>query len=454
MTISSTTYRNQYTANGSNTVFAYTFKIFAEGDIAVLVDGVLKTITTHYTVSGVGSGSGGNITFLTAPSNGAVVTIRRNEPLTQEIDYVENDDFPAVAHEEGLDRSVIRDQTLQEQIDRCVKVADGSAVTELTFADPTGNAGYFLRVNATEDGYDYQSVVSSGSLVVSPFIETLLDDTTAAAARTTLGVTSVPFTAASSSTSAYLDLAEDTDNGTNRVRLIAPTSLAADYTVTLPSATGTLLTSAFNVVRRQVFTATGTYTPHANMLYCDIEVWGGGGGGGGVTNVGGASGGGGGAGGYARKVVSAATIGASQSVTIGAGGTAGANTGGTGGTGGTTSVGTIVSATGGSGGSGSTSGTTVSGGDGGLGSSGDINVRGQAGGIGQDNGATNRSTGFGGSTSLGGGGKGIAMPASAGNAGTANSGGGGSGAGTNSNGAFAGGAGGSGYVVITEFCSA
>src|SRR5690606_4014647 len=33
---------------------------------------------------------------------------------------------------------------------------------------------------------------------------------------------------------------EDTDNGSNRVRLIAPTSLSADVTVTLPSSTGTL----------------------------------------------------------------------------------------------------------------------------------------------------------------------------------------------------------------------
>ena len=52
---------------------------------------------------------------------------------------------------------------------------------------------------------------------------------------------SVPFTSASSATSAYLDFAEDTDNGTNRVRLIAPASIAADVSVTLPGTADTLV---------------------------------------------------------------------------------------------------------------------------------------------------------------------------------------------------------------------
>lgn len=110
-------------------------------------------------------------------------------------------------------------------------------------------------------------------------------------------------------------------------------------------------TTALNI---QVFTYTGssqTYTPTPGMSYCTIEVIGGGGGGGGmaVTGSHASAGSGGGAGGYARLTASAATIGASQTVTVGAaggGGAAGAHNG-TGG--GTTSVGSLVSATGGGG---------------------------------------------------------------------------------------------------------
>lgn len=56
----------------------------------------------------------------------------------------------------------------------------------------------------------------------------------------------VPFTAASSAGPASLALAEDTDNGTNKVNLKAPASLGSDIDVIAPAAAGTLaLTSDF-----------------------------------------------------------------------------------------------------------------------------------------------------------------------------------------------------------------
>ena len=54
MTVSSTTNKHSYNGNGSQTAFAYTFKIFIAADIKVYLDGVLKTINTHYTLSNVG----------------------------------------------------------------------------------------------------------------------------------------------------------------------------------------------------------------------------------------------------------------------------------------------------------------------------------------------------------------------------------------------------------------
>lgn len=216
--------------------------------------------------------------------------------------------------------------------------------------------------------------------------------------------------------------------------------------------------SGFTSVVTQVFTGNGTYTPTANMKYCIIEVCGGGGGGGGTTNTGGsqisvASGGAGG--GYSRKTVAAATIGASQTVTVGAGGTAGTTGGGTGGTGGTTSVGAIISATGGVGGTGSGAGTTAAnaGSAGGTGSSGDFNCTGN-GGIG--GGAWFISTltpgfaGAGGGSYFGGAAPTPAQNAAA-NSGT-NYGGGGSGTFiTPSQSGRVGGTGSGGIVIITEF---
>lgn len=158
---------------------------------------------------------------------------------------------------------------------------------------------------------------------------------------------------------------------------------------TINSTLTQLLSISSNVqkVNVQTFVASGTYTPSVGLKYCTIEVVGGGGAGGGAnitSSTQGAAGSGGGGGGYARKTISSATVGVSQTVTIGAGGTIGA-AGAGGNTGGTTSVGAIVSASGGLGGlAGTVSGATTfafrAGGAGGAGSSGDFNITGSSGG--------------------------------------------------------------------------
>ncbi len=62
--------------------------------------------------------------------------------------------------------------------------------------------------------------------------------------------------AADATTPTYLDLFEDTDNGSNYVRLIAPTSVAANRTLTLPDETGTVITSGGSGVVSQAMLAT------------------------------------------------------------------------------------------------------------------------------------------------------------------------------------------------------
>ena len=185
----------------------------------------------------------------------------------------------------------------------------------------------------------------------------------------------------------------------------------------------------------QVIAATGTYTPTAGMVYCIAEVVGGGAGGQSVTNDTDEGAGGGGAGGYARKLITAATIGASKAVTIGAGG--GSNLAG-----GTTSLGAIMSATGGAAGSSDALLGTL----GGLGTGGDVNARGMRGMLGADG---NGYGGDGGSSPFGAGGTGSS--AGANGAAATGYGSGGAGAFTTAITDRTGGAGSAGVVVITEF---
>lgn len=179
------------------------------------------------------------------------------------------------------------------------------------------------------------------------------------------------------------------------------------------------------------FTASGTWSKSAGMVYAIVEVVGAGGNGGAAssgTTV--ARGGGGGGGGYSRKRIAAATLGATETVTVGT--TAGA----------TSSFGAHASATGGAVGTAATvAGQNRAGGTAGIGSSGDIN---SAGGGGSSGG------GSGGSSFFGGGGGGSDTTGNGGNAQVYGGGGGGasadSGSGATSGGTFA-----SGVVIVTEY---
>lgn len=191
----------------------------------------------------------------------------------------------------------------------------------------------------------------------------------------------------------------------------------------------------------QVFTSSGTYTAPSGLKYAIVEVVGGGGGGGSALTVSGsASGGGGGGGGYAKKLISATTIGVSQTVTIGALGAGGAPSN-AGSAGGNTTFGALLTANGGSGGS-----HESSGGAGGTASDGDINITGQTGGEGGD---ATLGTRYGGSSFYGFGG--APTSANGSNAGVGY-GAGGSGASDGSDGGGdSGGNGTAGICIVTEY---
>ena len=213
--------------------------------------------------------------------------------------------------------------------------------------------------------------------------------------------------------------------------------------VTLLSATQALVVTmppGLKVPTIQVITATATYIAPAGLRMAVVEQVGGGGGGAG--SAAGDRGGSGAGGGYSKRHILAASIGASQSVTIGAGGAGGAAGANVGIAGGTTSFGALCSATGGAGGV--LGGSAGAGSLGGIGSGGDVNTRGGPG----ANPSLIIST-PGGSSLLGFGGGTVAN--SNGQAGTLYGGGGGSQSDSGGTTARAGGAGAAGVVVVTEF---
>lgn len=197
-----------------------------------------------------------------------------------------------------------------------------------------------------------------------------------------------------------------------------------------------------------------TWTKASWVRAVRVTVVGGGGGGGGANSASSevSVGGGGGGGGTGVKFITSASLGATETITVGAKG-AGGTAGGAGGNGSTSSFGSHVTASGGTGSSASSSGTSVAavvaGVAGGIGASGDYNIRGGPGGGAIRLSGTSGISGAGGNSTHGGGGA-VVVTATAGNAGTGY-GAGGSGACSINNTDTAGGDGSAGIVIVEEF---
>jgi len=176
MTVSSSTNRASYSGNGSTTVFAYGFKIFDQDDLTVILraaDGTetTQTITTHYTVSGVGSVSGGNVTFVTAPASGVTVVILREQPLTQGLDLVANDPFPSASFEDQLDKLTFMVQQHDEELGRAIKASRTNTLT-----------GSEFTISAADRANKVFSFDSSGDLSVTQELGTFKGDWAASTA--------------------------------------------------------------------------------------------------------------------------------------------------------------------------------------------------------------------------------------------------------------------------------
>jgi hypothetical protein len=107
-----------YIGNGSNKVFVYPFRIIVATDIKVYVDDVLQA--SGYSVSAVGNPAGGNVTFTTAPINGAQVVLRRETELSRDTDYTEGGALRAETLDSDFDRIWMAIQDVEASNDTTV----------------------------------------------------------------------------------------------------------------------------------------------------------------------------------------------------------------------------------------------------------------------------------------------------------------------------------------------
>ncbi len=169
MTVNTTTTKDLYTGDDTETVFSYTFRILDDDHIKVEIKnsaGTIteQTITTHYTVSGVGDTAGGAITFVTAPASTDTIIFTRDVPIKQDTDYQENDTFPAESHEEALDKLTMIAQQIDEATERTVKT--DASVIGFDGTLPTPSANSAIGFDGSGTGLAIITALETGDLVI------------------------------------------------------------------------------------------------------------------------------------------------------------------------------------------------------------------------------------------------------------------------------------------------
>ncbi len=164
-------------ASVTQTTFAVPFEFFADADLNVYVDGVLKTITTDYTVTG-GSGTTGTITMsVTGIAGGSTVVVTRSIDIERTTDFPTAGPFDVASLNIGLDKIVAIQADLQDDIDRSLRLTDFDADATLTLPDVNTRKGKLLAFNATTGAVEAGATVSGTTTVASiaADIETLAD---------------------------------------------------------------------------------------------------------------------------------------------------------------------------------------------------------------------------------------------------------------------------------------
>jgi hypothetical protein len=210
MTVSNTTDRTSVVANNTaGQVISFSFPVTDSSEIVVIkrliADGTetILTLTTDDTVT-VNGDSGGTVTIVTAIPTTYQIHVVRNTSATQLLDLEHGGTFNAENVEDAIDKAMKRTIDLENDFARCLHAPTTDTNTGMEIPNRTARTEQYLYFDAsgnvtTANPYD------PGTLAVSAFMETVLDDATASAALTTLGFTPLAKTLlALSSDAAYL----------------------------------------------------------------------------------------------------------------------------------------------------------------------------------------------------------------------------------------------------------
>jgi hypothetical protein len=172
MTVTANTTRNAYTAGNQQNTYAYTFQIHDASDLKVYIGDELKSLNTHYTVTGVGSGTGGSVVFdLGVDGNGEQIYIPQDTrvsiflamDLDRDTNYQPSGAFLASTVNNDFDRLWLASNQQQTDINRTVRLQDLDAQSNMTLPLLADRADTLLGFSASISGARPIAVTNNSS---------------------------------------------------------------------------------------------------------------------------------------------------------------------------------------------------------------------------------------------------------------------------------------------------
>lgn len=160
---------NTYTAAPGATVFPYTFKIVSAADLIATIDDIVIDLGIDYSLSGIGSNDGGDLTLSVPLTGGQEVLVKRQMTFDRETDYQQNGDFNAPVVNNDFDRLWLALQQLGQDLLRSIKVpftettdqtlnvSSASRANKALVFDASGN------ITTSNDDYNDQAAAAAAS---------------------------------------------------------------------------------------------------------------------------------------------------------------------------------------------------------------------------------------------------------------------------------------------------
>ena len=168
MTVSALTTRNDITATSGQATFTYTFMVLATTDMTVYQNGAL--LASGYTVTGVGSTTGGTVVLDTGALTGQIVSLVLAMPLDRTTDYQNSGDFLASDVNADFDKIYVGAIQNENWIDRGLRLQEvepPTAGVDMTIPLKADRLGKFLGFNSSTGAPQAMTAGGTTALEVS-----------------------------------------------------------------------------------------------------------------------------------------------------------------------------------------------------------------------------------------------------------------------------------------------